>query len=68
MTELEKAINNEEYGFAEHLLRERFPDVPRREISIVMQKLIDGDFSVEWFDMNVDAWLADVYGSEGYDV
>lgn len=64
MTELQKAIENREYGFAEHLLRERFPDVPLGEIAIIMQKLIDGDFTVAWFEANVDAWLADVFGEE----
>ena len=62
MTELQKAINNQEFEFAEIILRELFPDVPRREITVVMQKLIDGDFTVEWFEKHVDAWLADVYG------
>jgi len=64
MKEIQKALSNQDYGFAEQLLRERFPDVPRREISIVMQKLIDGDFTVEWFTAHVDVWLADVYGRE----
>lgn len=64
MTEIQKALRNQEYGFAEHLLRERFPDVPRCEIAVVLQKLIDGDFTVEWFENHVDAWLADVFGME----
>lgn len=67
MTEFRKAFLNEEYTLCERLLKEKYTQVSREEIAIIMQRLTDEEVDLEWFELHSDEWAAECERRESLD-